>query len=79
MTVSQLLGTWPVVSVPNGASSALKYIKGNLEFVNSYEEIVLMFDMDDAGQEAARKVAEILPPGRAKIPSFRTRTQAIAT
>jgi len=67
LTVSQLLGTWPVVSVPNGASSAMKYIKGNLEFVNSYEEIVLMFDMDDAGQEAARKVAEILPPGRAKI------------
>ena len=67
LTVSQLLGTWPVVSVPNGAASAMKYIKANLEFVTSYEEIVLMFDMDAAGQEAARKIAEILPPGRAKI------------
>lgn len=68
LTVNQLLGgTWPVVSVPNGSTSAMKYIKHNLEFVSSYEEVVLMFDMDDAGQEAAKKIAEILPPGKAKI------------
>ena len=67
LTVSQLLGTWPVVSLPNGATSAVKSVKENLEFINSYEEVVLMFDMDDPGKEAARKVAELLPPGRAKI------------
>ncbi len=68
MTVCQLLGgTWPVVSVPNGAQSALKSIKDNLEFVSSYQEVVLCFDMDDAGQDAAKAISEILSPGKCKI------------
>jgi len=68
MTVAQLMGyTWAVVSLPNGAASAVKSIKDNLEFVNSYNEIVLCFDMDDPGQKAALEVAEILPPGKCKI------------
>jgi len=68
MTVSQLLDNrWAVVSLPNGAAGAIRSIKDNLEFLNSYEEVILMFDMDDAGQEAARNVAEVLPPGKCKI------------
>ena len=68
MTVNQVLGgTWPVVSLPNGAQSAAKAIKENLEFVNSYAEVVLCFDMDDPGQKAALEVAELLPPGKCKI------------
>lgn len=68
MTVCQLLGgTWPVVSLPNGAQSAVKSIKDNLEFVSSYQEVVLCFDMDDAGQDAAKAVSEILTPGKCKI------------
>jgi len=68
MTVCQLLGgTWPVVSLPNGAQSAVKAIKDNLEFVSSYQEVVLCFDMDDPGQDAAKLVSEILPPGKCKI------------
>jgi len=68
MTVCQLLGgTWPVVSIPNGAQSAVKSIKDNLEFVSSYQEVVICFDMDDAGQDAAKAVSEILPPGKCKI------------
>ena len=71
MTVCQLLGgTWPVVSVPNGAQSAIKSIKDNLEFVSSYQEVVLCFDMDDAGQTAAKSISEILPPGKCKIASL---------
>jgi twinkle protein len=68
LTVCQLLGnTWAVVSLPNGAAAAVRSIKDNLEFVSSYQEIVLCFDMDDAGQDAAKAVAEILPPGKCKI------------
>ena len=68
MTVNQVLGgTWPVVSLPNGAQSAVKCIKENLEFVASYNEVVLCFDMDEPGQEAATAVADILPPGKCKI------------
>lgn len=68
MTVSQLQDNkWPVVSLPNGAAGAVRSVKDNLEFLSGYEEIVLMFDMDEVGQEAAKSVAEILPPGKCKI------------
>jgi len=68
MTVSQLMeNKWPVVSLPNGAASALRDIKNNLTFVSSYKEVVLLFDNDAAGREAAAAVADILPPGNCKI------------
>jgi twinkle protein len=72
LTVAQLQGLrWPVVSLPSGASSAVKHIRANLEFVLGYQQIVLCFDMDDPGQEAAKKVADLLPPGRVFIASLR--------
>lgn len=71
MTVSQLQGNkWPVVSLPTGAQSATSSIKKNLEWVTTFEEVILMFDEDKPGQEAAQDVAELLPPGKAKIASL---------
>lgn len=71
MSVSQLQGNkWPVVSVPNGAQGAANAIRDNLEYVMSFGEVILMFDMDDPGRDAAIKVAELLPPGKAKIASL---------
>lgn len=68
LSVSQVQGNkWPVVSVPNGAQGAAASIKKCLEWVSSFDDVVIMFDMDDPGQEAAIKVAELLPPGKAKI------------
>ena len=68
MSVSQVQGNkWPVVSLPNGAQGAVNAIKKSLEYVTSFDEVVIMFDMDEPGQEAAIKVAELLPPGKAKI------------
>ena len=68
MTVGQLLDCkWPVVSLPNGAAGASRSIKDNLEFVTSYDEVVLMFDMDEAGRDAVKAVADILPPGKCKV------------
>lgn len=68
LTVSQLQGNkWPVVSVPNGAQGAAAAIKKHLEWVNSYKEVIILFDMDEPGQAAAIEVAELLPPGKAKI------------
>ena len=61
---------WPAVSLPNGAAGAVRDIKNNLEFVSSFDEVILMFDMDDPGQAAAKAVADILPPGKAKIASL---------
>jgi len=58
---------WPVVGVPNGAQSASKSIRDNIEFVESFEKVVFMFDMDKPGQEAAVECAALLSPGKAHI------------
>jgi len=39
--------SWQVVSVPNGAAGATKAIKRSLEFLESFEEVVFMFDSED--------------------------------
>lgn len=68
MSVSQILGhKWPVVSLPNGAQSAVKSIKREYEWVSQFEKVVLMFDNDEAGEDAVQKVAALLPPGKVKI------------
>lgn len=58
---------WPVVSLPTGAASAASIAKAHYAFLASYDEVVLCFDNDEAGKAAAIAVAEILPPGKAKI------------
>tara|TARA_B110000211_G_scaffold234991_1_gene308168 strand:+ start:7107 stop:8831 length:1725 start_codon:yes stop_codon:yes gene_type:complete len=70
LSVFQVNNGWPVVSLSNGVQSAVRAIKENLEFVSSYKEVILMFDMDDAGQTAAKEVSALLPPGKAKIASL---------
>lgn len=68
LSVSQIQGNkWPVVSLPHGAHSAVKAIKKNLDWLESFESVILMFDMDDVGQVAARECALLLAPGKAKI------------
>lgn len=64
---AQMLGTWPVVSIPNGAQGASKSIKQNLDFLESYETVVFGFDMDEPGRDAARECAALLTPGKAAI------------
>lgn len=68
MTVSQLQGNkWPVVSLPSGAGSAKKSLAKNLEWLNKFDTVVLMFDMDDAGAEALKEAAPVFPPGKVKV------------
>lgn len=68
MTVSQAQGhKWPVVSITNGASSAHNDVASCLEWLSGYEEVVLWFDNDRPGKEAAEKTARILPPGTVYI------------
>lgn len=70
LSVYQMLGSWAVVSVPNGAQGAAKAVATNLEFVESYESVIICFDQDKPGQDAADAVASLLTPGRAKIMSL---------
>ena len=62
LTVSQVLGPRkPVVSVPDGATSAARAIKDAYEFVSAFDKVVLLFDQDRAGKDGAAKVAETVP------------------
>jgi twinkle protein len=68
MSISQIKGNkWPVVSLPNGAQGAERAIKANYDWLLGFDEIVLMYDNDEPGREAAKRSAELLPLGKAKI------------
>ena len=57
---------YPVVSIRNGASAALKDCKANYEYIDSFENVVLDFDADEAGRKAAQAVAELFG-GKVKV------------
>jgi len=64
----QMMGSkWPVISVRNGAASALNEIKYNLDYLGSFQHVVLCFDNDEPGIKATREIANLLEPGRCKI------------
>ena len=68
MAAYELLGSkWPVVSLKNGAGGAVKDVKESIEFLEKYENIIISFDNDQPGRDAAIKVARILSPGKVKI------------
>lgn len=68
MTVSQLQGNkYPVVSIPSGAASAKKAIQRNLEWLEGFDSVILMFDMDDAGRAAVAQCAPLFSPGKCKV------------
>ncbi len=68
LSLSQALGNkWPVVSVPQGAQSAPKVVKRELEWLQNFDEVVFCFDTDKPGQDAAVSCAELLEPGKAHI------------
>lgn len=58
---------WPVVSIPLGADSAKKTLKKNMDYLLKFDEVVLMFDMDEPGQAAAIECLPMFPPGRCKV------------
>ncbi|UTQ78152.1 DNA primase/helicase [Aeromonas phage JELG-KS1] len=68
LSVAQVQGCkYPVVSIPMGAKSAKKTIAANYEYLCQFEEVILMFDQDDAGRAAVIECAEVLPLGKVKI------------
>lgn len=75
MTVDQVQGNrWPVGSLRSGAKGAEKDIKERLKVLLGYEKVVLMFDDDEPGREAAQAAAKALPVGKAyiaTIPGFK--------
>jgi len=54
-----------VVSLPSGAN--IRAVKDHINWLESYETVTLNLDNDDVGKECAKKIAELLTPGKVKI------------
>lgn len=68
LSMSQAQGNkWPVVSIPSGAQGAKKAIAANLNWLEQFEKVVLMFDNDEPGKKAAAECAELFSPNKACI------------
>ena len=71
MSAYEILGSkWPVVSIKNGAPSAEENCKRSLEYLSKFETVVLCFDNDQQGKDAAQKVAQLFEPNKCKIMSL---------
>jgi len=58
---------YDVVSLRSGANNAAKEIKEQLEWLESYETVVLCFDNDKAGDAAIEQVKDLFSPNKLKI------------
>ena len=58
---------WDVVSLRSGAGNAAKEVKEQLEWLESYETVVLCFDTDKPGQDAVDQVKDLFSPNKLKI------------
>lgn len=64
MSVAQAFGlSWPVVSIKRGAKGAKRDLQESLEFLQTYEKIVLWFDADAPGREAVAECVPLFRPG----------------
>ncbi|AHX01159.1 putative DNA primase/helicase [Nitrincola phage 1M3-16] len=54
----------PVVSPHVGSGNSASQIQANFAWVNSFKTIVLMFDNDEAGQEAAAAISKMFGHGK---------------
>lgn len=57
---------WPVVSVPNGAT-ARKTILAQREYLRSFDEVILMYDNDEAGNAGLEEAVKIIGYDKAKV------------
>ena len=70
LSVWQARPNWPVVSVPNGAQAARKALQYQLKYLLGFDEIVLMFDGDEAGQAAVEECVGLFPHDKVFIASL---------
>lgn len=58
---------YPVVSLGHGAKAAKKTCSANYEYFDQFDEIILFFDMDEAGRKAVEEAAQVLPAGKVRV------------
>lgn len=70
MAVAQSQGCqFPVVSLPNGCTSARKALESELQFLQKFKHVVLAFDNDEAGKAAVQDclASDLFEPGKVKV------------
>lgn len=71
MAVYQTLKTdeyeTPVISPTIGEGNAYKQVQHNLEYIMSFEKVIICFDNDDTGIAGAEAIASLLKPSQAFI------------
>jgi len=63
-------GKWAVVSLKNGAQSAKKSLADSYDFIDSFDEIVLAFDNDEAGRKAVEVATEMFSPEKVRVMAY---------
>lgn len=56
-----------VVCSTSGEASTAKQIAKNYDYVSSYNEIIVLMDNDEAGEDALEAIAEVLPKGKMRV------------
>ena len=80
LSIWQARPNWPVMSITHGAKGAYKDLAAQLPHLLKFEEIILFFDMDQAGQEAAEKCSSLFPADRvfiAKLAQYKDASEAL--
>ena len=67
MAAYEMNGGFPAVSIRSGANSAVKDIKASLEYLETFDNVVICFDNDEAGIKAANDVLPLFSPRKAKV------------
>ena len=68
MAIYEMSGRkWDVVSLRTGAAGAVKEMKEQLEWLESYETVVVCFDNDKAGEEAVDQIKDLFSPNKLQI------------
>lgn len=60
--------TYRVCSLPNGAN--LSAFKAQLEWLETFEKVILCFDQDEKGQKAAQEACALLSLGKGRVMNF---------
>ncbi len=67
MAAYEMNGGFPAVSIRSGANSAVKDVKASLEYLETFDKVVICFDSDEAGIKAAADVLPLFSPRKAKV------------
>ena len=74
LAVSEMFDNrFDVVSLKDGAAKAERDISENIEFLESYDNIVLCFDNDDAGRKAVDACKDVFSPNKLKIVTLKAK------